>query len=80
VTRTLSLLSSVKRGKVSSNSAIVKANMFVGLYISRISQYIINVWCNEATTIGALNKKTFHSPPFPSGILHLPLVALPGLA
>jgi hypothetical protein len=28
------------------------------------------------TTFGAPNKKTFHSQPFPSGILHFPLVAL----
>jgi hypothetical protein len=32
------------------------------------------------TTFGALNMKMDHSHSFPSGILHFPLVAPPGLA
>jgi hypothetical protein len=39
VTRTLSLCTSVKRGKVSSNSTTVKATKFVGPHKSRMCQY-----------------------------------------
>jgi hypothetical protein len=92
VAQTLFLLSSMKRGKVSSNSATVESTKFVGFHIACMRQYIINTYCNRAqstrswintggaTTFRASNMKTHHSPPFPSGILHFPLVAPPCLA
>jgi hypothetical protein len=45
---TLSLLSSAKWGKVSSNSATVEATKFTGLHISHLRQYIINAYSNGA--------------------------------
>jgi hypothetical protein len=74
---TLSLLSSVKQGKVSSNSVTFEATKFVGLHISCMLQYISNACCNGsqptrslintsgATTFGAPNMKRDHSHSFP---------------
>jgi hypothetical protein len=54
VTWTLSLLSSVKRGKVSSNSATIEATKFVGSHKSHMRQYIINDCCNRAQPMRSL--------------------------
>jgi hypothetical protein len=48
VARTLSLLSSLKQGKVSSNSVTVEATKFVGPHKSYMRQYKINANCNRA--------------------------------
>jgi hypothetical protein len=83
-------MSSVKYSGVPSNSAAVKATKFTGPHKSRMQQYIINLVHRGqtigpqstqvgSTTFGALNMKTFHSPPFPFGILHFSLVAPPSL-
>jgi hypothetical protein len=49
-----SLLSSVKRGKISSNSATVEANKFVRPHQSRTHKYIINACCNGAQSTRSL--------------------------
>jgi hypothetical protein len=48
VAQTLSLLSSMKRGKISSNSVTVEATKFAGFQMSHMCQYIINACCNRA--------------------------------
>jgi hypothetical protein len=48
VARSLSDYTSVKRGKVSSNSATVEATKFAGSHKSHMRWYIINVCCNRA--------------------------------
>jgi hypothetical protein len=48
VARTLSHCTSVKRGKLSSNSVIVEAFKFVGPHKSHMHQNIINACCNGA--------------------------------
>jgi hypothetical protein len=48
VDRTLSHCTSVKWGKLLSNSATVEAIKFVGPHNSHIHQYIINACCNGA--------------------------------
>jgi hypothetical protein len=74
VARTLSHYTSVKRGKVSSNSATVETTKFARPYKSRMRQYIINLVHQGhtigpqptqmgATTFGAPNMKTDHSQP-----------------
>jgi hypothetical protein len=82
---------SVRYGRVLSNPATVEATKLVAPHKSRMRQFIINAWSigpNRhdpwstqvgATTFRAPNIKTDHSPTFPSGILHFPLVAPPGL-
>jgi hypothetical protein len=91
VARTLSQCTSVKRGKVLSNSATVKATKFVRPYKSRMRQYIINAYCNMVQptrslidTGGSYHLQSFKYEnrslsTFPSGILHFPLVASSGL-
>jgi hypothetical protein len=54
VARTLSLLSSMKRGKVSSNSATVEATKFMWLHISHMLHYVINACCNGAQLMQSL--------------------------
>jgi hypothetical protein len=51
VAQTLSLLSSVKRHKVSSNSVTVEATKFMGFHISHMRQYIINPCCYRAQPV-----------------------------
>jgi hypothetical protein len=52
VTQTLSLLSSVKRGKVLFNSMTVEATKFVGFHIAHMHQYIINACCRGSNRSG----------------------------
>jgi hypothetical protein len=54
VARTLSLLSSIKRGKISSNLVIVKATKFTGHHKSHMCKYIINAYCNRAQPMRSL--------------------------
>jgi hypothetical protein len=54
VARTLSLLSFVKRGKVSSNSVTNEATKFAGPHKSHMLQYIINACCNRAQPMRSL--------------------------
>jgi hypothetical protein len=88
---TLSLLSSKRYSKVSSNSMIDKATKFAGLHISCMCQYIIKCLFIKAQPtrilidssrdyqLGAPNFRSDHSPSFPFSILRFPLIALPGL-
>jgi hypothetical protein len=48
VARTLSQCTSMKQGKVLSNSVTIEATKFVGPHISRMRQYIIKACCNGA--------------------------------
>jgi hypothetical protein len=91
VARTLFHCTSVKQGKVLSNSAIVEATKFVRPHKSRMRQYIINACFNGAQPTWSLidigggyhlqSSEYENSPlsPFPSGILHFSLVAPPAL-
>jgi hypothetical protein len=81
----------MKWGKVSSNSATVEATKFAGNYKSHMRQYIINACCNRAQPMqslidigGGYHLHSFereHRPlsPFPSSILHFPLIPPPSL-
>jgi hypothetical protein len=82
---------SVRYGRVSSNSVTVEATKFTVPHKSCMCQYIINAWSTgpnrcgpwstqvRATTFEAPNMKTDHSLTFPYGIIHFPLVAPIGL-
>jgi hypothetical protein len=72
---TLSHYTSVKRGKVSSNSTTVEATKLTGPHKSHMCQYIINLVHRSqtigpqliqaaATTFGVLNLTSDHSQPF----------------
>jgi hypothetical protein len=65
VAQTLSQCIFVKRGKVSSNSAIVEATKFVGPHKSHMRQYIIKI-VHQGQTIGPQSTKagatTFEAP------------------
>jgi hypothetical protein len=86
---TLSHCTPVKRGKVSSNSLIDDATQF-GDSMSRMHQYIQVLVQQGSTDMGLIRHRrgyhhgasnfiSYHSPSFPSSILHFPLIALPGL-
>jgi hypothetical protein len=89
VAHTLSQCTSIKWGKVSSNSVTVDATKFAGPHKSYMHQYIINAGSSGpnqcgpelthvgATTFGALNIKTGHSHPSHPVFSTFPLVALP---
>jgi hypothetical protein len=89
VAPTLSLCTSVKCGGMSSNSATVKAIKFAGPRMSYVSVHI--QFCSPEPDDGSSidigggyhlwSSKSENRPdsPFPSGILHFPLIALPGL-
>ncbi len=91
VARTLSHYTSVKRGKVSSNSSTHEATKFAGPHKSHMHQYIIKclfirtqpTWALIDTGggyhLGASNIRSDHSPSFPSSILHFRLIAASGL-
>jgi hypothetical protein len=53
VAHTLSECTSVKRGKVSSNSATVEATKFAGPHKSHMRQYIINDWSSGPNRHGS---------------------------
>jgi hypothetical protein len=90
VARTLSRFTSVKWGKVSSNSlkhestqfgdfiCLVCVSTFKCLFIwTQPMQALIDT--GGGYQLEALNIRSDHSPSFPSSILHFPLIALPGL-
>jgi hypothetical protein len=91
VAQTLPHCTFKKRGKVSSKSTTHETTKFVGLHLSYLHQYIIKclfiqtqpTWTLidtvEATTLELWIYDPVYKLPFPSSILHLPLVASPGL-
>jgi hypothetical protein len=90
VARTLSHYTSVKRGKVSSNSLTHEATQFVGPHkisyaLVHNSNLLIGVRRSVLNRhrrgyhLGAPNFRSDHSSFFPSSILHFPLIAPPGL-
>jgi hypothetical protein len=87
---TLSLFTSVKWGKVSSNSSKHEATQFgdfiCPICISTFKCLFIRTQPTRALIdtgggyhLEALNIRSDHSPSFPSSILHFPLIAPPGL-
>jgi hypothetical protein len=84
-------MSSVKYSGVSSNSATVEATKIAGPNKSCMHQYKLNGCCNRAQLMRSLidtgegyhlRSSKYENRPlstFPSGILHFPLVASPGL-
>jgi hypothetical protein len=92
VARTLSLLSSVKWGKLSSNSATVELLSLRYPHKSHMRHYIINAYYNMAQLMQSLidTRGGYHIrsseyenmplSPFPSGSHHFTLVAPLGLA
>jgi hypothetical protein len=90
VTRTLSHYTSVKWGKVLSNSSTHEGTQFgdstCPVCVSTFKCLFIQTQPTRALTdIGggyhhdALNIRSDHSPSFPSSVLHFPLIAPPGL-
>jgi hypothetical protein len=90
VARTLSHYTSVKWGKVSSNSSTHEATQFENsIYPVCISTFkcLFNraqpmralIDTGGGYHLGAPNIRSDHSPSFPSSILHFPLIAPPGL-
>jgi hypothetical protein len=90
VARTLSLLSSMKRGKVSSNSATTKLLSFQGHYCLYASVHnsklvaggttdVVLNWHRRGYHLRSSEYHAAHSHSFPSSILHFFLVAPPSL-
>jgi hypothetical protein len=90
VARTLSHYTSVKQGKVSSNSSTHEATQFEDsicpICIGIFKCFFIRTQPMRALTdtgggyhLEAPNIRSDHSPSFPSSILHFPLIAPPGL-
>jgi hypothetical protein len=90
VAHTLSHCTPVKRGKVSSNSSTHEATQFgdsiCPVCVSTFKCMFIRTQLMQALIdtgrgyhLGALNLRSRPLSTFPSGILHFPLIALPGL-
>jgi hypothetical protein len=91
VSHALSHVSLMRYGRVSSNSATVKASRFAGPKKSRMRQYTTqSLFIRTQPTWGLIdtgggyhlgppNIRSDHSHSFPSSILHFPLIAPPGL-
>jgi hypothetical protein len=92
VARTLSHYTSVKRGKVSSNSSTHEATHFED-FICFVCVSIVQMVIHHGSTSAGLNRhrrgqqpwsseyqiRSDHPPSFSSSILHFPLIAPPGL-
>jgi hypothetical protein len=91
VAHALSLILSMRYGRVSSNSATEEASKFAGPQKSRMQQYTTQSLFIQTQPVyalidtsggyhhGALNFISDHSSSFPSNILHFSLIAPSGL-
>jgi hypothetical protein len=90
VVRTLSHCTPLNRGKISSNLSIREATQFEDFIclvcVSTFKCLFIQTKPTRALIdtgrgyhLGALNSRSDHTPSFPSSILCIPLIALPGL-